>query len=458
MWVGPSTRAYIFFSRSRSRTCSLHFQNGPWCLTKPTVYLTRPLFRSFRRLCFASRHSLTIAIDIECVSPVVDQSFWIINLDVDESSYTDEVITCSEHELTHWHVCAEWVHSDHFVTQLSSSNCCCFGRVAMCNMSCCCRCSVLCRLVCWTHCKMVEPVDVPHGMSELGWPQGTTYYIGPVSLTRRHFGDILGHARACWRSVDILDVIHLITKLDAGQSPTLARPAAPLASFGQRISSVDKANKNWLSWQGPSSDRKTNFRLVICIRSSNNPENDRSSRFWDNWHESLKINKKHSAARQAKQADSSEWIFSVDGARCRPVIMCAWMGRLNMLGVNVQHVNMYDMQCAGRVNRQTSWSYWNLPVRLVLTAQLDLVASTEQFRPTVGVHFITAPHAAESCIFKCLVVISRPVFSAPPRVCGVGNCCDARWCRCCCCWQTNTDLSVLCSLCRQFSLVARRPS
>ena len=124
----------IFFSRSRSRTCSLHFQNGPWCLTKPTVYLTRPLFRSFRRLCFASRHSLTIAIDIECVSTVVDQSFWIINLDVDESSYTDEVITCSEHELTHWHVCAEWAHSDHFVTQLSSSNCCCFGRVAMCNM------------------------------------------------------------------------------------------------------------------------------------------------------------------------------------------------------------------------------------------------------------------------------------------------------------------------------------
>lgn len=65
-------------------------------------------------------------------------------------------------------------------------------------------------------------------------------------------------------------------------------------------------------------------------------------------------------------------------------------------------------------------------MRLVLTAQLDLVASTEQFRPTVGVHFITAPLAAESCIFKCLVVISRPVFSAPPRVCGVGNCCDAR--------------------------------
>ena len=156
------------------------------------------------------------------------------------------------------------------------------------------------------------------------------------------WGPYLSREEACWRSVDILDVIHLITKLDAGQSPTLARPVAPLASFGQRISSVDKANKNWLSWQGPLSDRKTNFRLVICIRSSNNPENDRSSRFWDNWHESLKINKKHSAARQAKQADSSEWIFSVDGARCRPVIMCAWMGRLNMQDVNVQHVSMYD--------------------------------------------------------------------------------------------------------------------
>jgi len=43
--------------------------------------------------------------------------------------------------------------------------------------------------------------------------------------------------------------------LDAGQSPTLARPAAPLATGVTKISTVDKTNKNWLPRQSPLSDR-----------------------------------------------------------------------------------------------------------------------------------------------------------------------------------------------------------
>jgi len=40
-----------------------------------------------------------------------------------------------------------------------------------------------------------------------------------------------------------------------------------------KISSMDKTYKNWLPWQRPLRDRKTNFRLIIHIRSSTNPEN-----------------------------------------------------------------------------------------------------------------------------------------------------------------------------------------
>ena len=38
---------------------------------------------------------------------------------------------------------------------------------------------------------------------------------------------------------------------DAGQRPTLAHPAAPLATGVTKISSVDKTNKNWLPRQHP---------------------------------------------------------------------------------------------------------------------------------------------------------------------------------------------------------------
>jgi len=63
----------------------------------------------------------------------------------------------------------------------------------------------------------------------------------------------------------------------------LARPAAPLATSVQRISSVDKTNKmrnsvnetnkNWLPWQRYLRDRNTNFRLIVYSHGSANREN-----------------------------------------------------------------------------------------------------------------------------------------------------------------------------------------
>jgi len=39
------------------------------------------------------------------------------------------------------------------------------------------------------------------------------------------------------------------SELDAGQSPALARPDAPLATGVTKISSVHRTDKNWLPWQ-----------------------------------------------------------------------------------------------------------------------------------------------------------------------------------------------------------------
>ena len=39
------------------------------------------------------------------------------------------------------------------------------------------------------------------------------------------------------------------------------------------LNCVDKANKNWLLWQRPLKDQKTNFRLIIYSYSSTDPEN-----------------------------------------------------------------------------------------------------------------------------------------------------------------------------------------
>ena len=60
--------------------------------------------------------------------------------------------------------------------------------------------------------------------------------------------------------------------LDAGQYPTLARPAAPLAACVQRHPCT-KTNKIWLPRQCLLRDQKTNFRLIIHSHSSANPEN-----------------------------------------------------------------------------------------------------------------------------------------------------------------------------------------
>ena len=73
------------------------------------------------------------------------------------------------------------------------------------------------------------------------------------------------------------------------QSPSLARPAAPLAACVQRISSVDKTTEihilcdyvdkpknNWLPRQRPLKDQKTNFRLIFytaIVLPSPNTEN-----------------------------------------------------------------------------------------------------------------------------------------------------------------------------------------
>jgi len=48
----------------------------------------------------------------------------------------------------------------------------------------------------------------------------------------------------------------------------LARPTKPPGACIQQISSVNKTNKNWLPWQRPAKDEKTNFRLIIYSHSS----------------------------------------------------------------------------------------------------------------------------------------------------------------------------------------------
>jgi len=71
--------------------------------------------------------------------------------------------------------------------------------------------------------------------------------------------------------VYIVYVVKTRRKLDAGQSPTLACLAAPLAACAQRHPS---GYKNWLLGQRPSGDQKTNFRLVIYNSYSfTNPDN-----------------------------------------------------------------------------------------------------------------------------------------------------------------------------------------
>ena len=63
-----------------------------------------------------------------------------------------------------------------------------------------------------------------------------------------------------------------VLKLDAEQSPTLAHPAAPLATCVLRHSCT-KTNKIWLTRQRPLRHQKTNFRLIIYNHNYTNPKN-----------------------------------------------------------------------------------------------------------------------------------------------------------------------------------------
>ena len=52
------------------------------------------------------------------------------------------------------------------------------------------------------------------------------------------------HQRTDGLATDTLRSSCVFVELDAWQSPTLARPAAPLAACDQRISSADETNEN----------------------------------------------------------------------------------------------------------------------------------------------------------------------------------------------------------------------
>jgi len=72
------------------------------------------------------------------------------------------------------------------------------------------------------------------GMAGQTWHSTGTYdliYSDHITCTKR-------------RHAAFLRTSHCGKKLDAGQSRTLARPAAPLATGVTKISSVDKTNKN----------------------------------------------------------------------------------------------------------------------------------------------------------------------------------------------------------------------
>jgi len=56
--------------------------------------------------------------------------------------------------------------------------------------------------------------------------------------------------------------LHLVQLVDAGQSQTLARPAAPLAACIQRHPCTT-TDRNWLAQQLLLRDRKTNLRLIV---------------------------------------------------------------------------------------------------------------------------------------------------------------------------------------------------
>ena len=72
---------------------------------------------------------------------------------------------------------------------------------------------------------------------------------------RRHFGET-------WLTAYLTQ--------GAGQSPTLARPAAPLVACVKRHHAL---LQNRLPWLRRLRDRKNNFTLIVCNHSCTNAEN-----------------------------------------------------------------------------------------------------------------------------------------------------------------------------------------
>ena len=71
-------------------------------------------------------------------------------------------------------------------------------------------------------------------------------------------------------------LVHLQVSIMGNMRKTRCRAkpnVSTLAACVQRISSVDKTDRNSLPWQRPLRDRKTNFRLFISSQSSTNSEN-----------------------------------------------------------------------------------------------------------------------------------------------------------------------------------------
>ena len=94
-----------------------------------------------------------------------------------------------------------------------------------------------------------------------------TYLLTSVELSRQHV------ATTVTLLLNLASVIvHNNNKLDVGQSPTLAHPAAPLADRVRRHPCT-KTNNAWLPWQRPVKDQKSNFRLIIGSHSSTNRGN-----------------------------------------------------------------------------------------------------------------------------------------------------------------------------------------
>jgi len=92
------------------------------------------------------------------------------------------------------------------------------------------------------------------------------YYYYESHKAAERWKEVVDHEHGHRIRLELPSRAQMLQKLDAGQSPTLARPAAPLAACVQRISSV-------VSTATSLEGLKTNFRLTIYSLSYTNPGN-----------------------------------------------------------------------------------------------------------------------------------------------------------------------------------------